>query len=189
MSTPMANRCSMAAARNCLQPMAAGLVLGASQFCSVRKVTSWSSMPTMPSLASRHSKSRRSPGTTVGRTRPSAHPENPNSAMFISPTGQINRVHRSVVSTDRIAWLGVVFIATALVTGCGGAGSGGGSGGGGGTTQTPDMGTLTTVSDSYEYTLENAASSLVLGIAGQSQIAGTNVGQESDTGSADSLWH
>ncbi len=88
-----------------------------------------------------------------------------------------------------MAWLGVVFIATALVTGCGGAGSGGGSGGGGGTTQTPDMGTLTTVSDSYEYTLENAASSLVLGIAGQSQIAGTNVAQESDTGSADSLWH
>jgi arabinan endo-1,5-alpha-L-arabinosidase len=51
------------------------------------------------------------------------------------------------------------------------------------------MGTLTTVSDTYEYTLENAASSLVLGIAGQSQIAGTNVAQESDTGSADSLWH
>jgi arabinan endo-1,5-alpha-L-arabinosidase len=51
------------------------------------------------------------------------------------------------------------------------------------------MGTLTTVSDSYEYTLENAASSLVLGIAGQSQTAGTNVTQESNTGSADSLWH
>jgi arabinan endo-1,5-alpha-L-arabinosidase len=51
------------------------------------------------------------------------------------------------------------------------------------------MGTLTTVSDSDEYSLENAASSLVLGIAGQSQTAGTSVAQESNTGSADSLWH
>jgi len=51
------------------------------------------------------------------------------------------------------------------------------------------MGTLTTVSDSDEFSLENAASSLVLGIASQSQTAGASVAQESNTGSGDSLWH
>jgi arabinan endo-1,5-alpha-L-arabinosidase len=85
-------------------------------------------------------------------------------------------------------WLGAVTVIAALIAGCGGAGSGNGGGGGGGT-QTPDMGTLTTVSDSYEYSLENAASSLVLGISGQSQTAGSNVAQEASTGSTDSLWH
>lgn len=100
----------------------------------------------------------------------------------------MNRVSKPVVSNHRIGWLGVVCITAALITGCGGGGAGG-SGGGGGTTQTPDMGTLTTASDSYEYTLGNASSSLVLGIAGQSQIAGADVAQEADTGSSDSLWH
>lgn len=76
--------------------------------------------------------------------------------------------------------------ACAALVGCGGAG--GGPGGGGGT-QTPDMGTLTAVSDGYQYTLENAASSLVLSISGQSQTAGASVVQETGNGSADSLWH
>ena len=96
---------------------------------------------------------------------------------------------RSVPGAVHIAWLGAVMITTAVVTGCGGAGSDGGSGGGGGNTQIPDMGTLTAASDNAEYSLENAASSLVLGIAGQSQTAGASVAQESNTGSADSLWH
>lgn len=80
----------------------------------------------------------------------------------------------------------VVFIACTL-SGCGGGGSTGGTGGGGGST--PDMGTLTTVSDSSGYTLTNAANSMVLGIAGQSQTAGANLALEADTGSQDSLWH
>lgn len=84
--------------------------------------------------------------------------------------------------------MGTAVITGSLLVSCGGAASGG-SGGGGGTTQSPDMGTLTSVSDSYEYTLENAASSLVLGIAGQSQTAGTNVAQETNSGSSDALWH
>ena len=82
----------------------------------------------------------------------------------------------------------------APIAGCGGgsgagsgSGSGGGSGGGGGTT--PDMGTLAAVSDSTQFKLKNAASGMVLGIAGQSQTAGTSLAQETDTGSMDSLWH
>lgn len=53
----------------------------------------------------------------------------------------------------------------------------------------PDLGTLTPVNDSYQYKLENAASNMVLGIAGLSQTAGANIAQESDTGSTDALWH
>jgi len=78
-----------------------------------------------------------------------------------------------------------------LAAGCGGGGSTSstGSGGdGGGTTPTPDMGTLTAVNDSYGYTLENAASQLVLGIAAQSQTAGASVAQEA-AGPSDALWH
>ena len=51
------------------------------------------------------------------------------------------------------------------------------------------MGTLTSVSDSYTYTITNVSSSLVLGISGQSQVAGTSVVQESNTGTADANWH
>ena len=51
------------------------------------------------------------------------------------------------------------------------------------------MGTLTAMSDSYQYKLKNVASGLVLGISGQSQVAGTNAVQESDTGTTDALWH
>ena len=91
-------------------------------------------------------------------------------------------------NVHRTACLGAATILGAALAGCGGSGSGSGGGGGGGG-QTPDMGTLTTVSDSYEYTLENGASSLVLGIQGQSQTAGVSVAQETSTGSTDSLWH
>jgi arabinan endo-1,5-alpha-L-arabinosidase len=53
------------------------------------------------------------------------------------------------------------------------------------------MGTLTTMSDSYTYTLANAASGMVLGITGQSQTAGTSVAQElsSATTTSDIDWH
>ena len=55
---------------------------------------------------------------------------------------------------------------------------------------TPDMGTLTTVSDTNQYTLTNDASGMVLGISGQSQTAGTNVVQEpTSTTTADIDWH
>lgn len=54
---------------------------------------------------------------------------------------------------------------------------------------TPDMGTLTVPGTTYQYQITNAASGLVLGIAGQSQVAGTDVIQETNTSSADSMWH
>lgn len=80
-----------------------------------------------------------------------------------------------------------------LVVGCGGGGAGstGGTGGsgGGGTTTTPDMGTLTNVSDSTSFKLHNVSSSMVLGIAAQSQTAGADLAQETDTGTTDALWH
>jgi len=80
-------------------------------------------------------------------------------------------------------------IAACLLAGCGGGGSSGGSGGGG-TTTTPDMGTLTTVDDSVQFTLTNAASGMELGIQGQSQTAGTSLVQEpSTTTTADIDWH
>lgn len=76
-----------------------------------------------------------------------------------------------------------------VASGCSSGGSMG-TGGGGGTSQTPGMGTLTAMSDTDTYTLTNAASSMVLGIAAQSQIAGANVAQEpSSTTTADINWH
>jgi arabinan endo-1,5-alpha-L-arabinosidase len=86
--------------------------------------------------------------------------------------------------------LGLALMAGLALSGCGGGGSATtGGGGGGGTTTTPDMGTLTSVSDSYTYTITNVSSSLVLGISGQNQVAGTSVVQESNTGTADADWH
>lgn len=75
-----------------------------------------------------------------------------------------------------------------VLAGCGGGASSGS--GGGSSSQTPDMGTLTSMSDSYEYTLTNAASGMVLGIASQSQTAGADVAQESaSSGTGDIDWH
>lgn len=83
-------------------------------------------------------------------------------------------------------------LVAAALAGCGGGGGGAtgttGSTGGGSTT-TPDMGTLTNVSDNTSFKLTNASSSMVLGIAAQSQTAGANLTQESDTGTPDALWH
>lgn len=87
------------------------------------------------------------------------------------------------------AALGAVFVAVVSAAGCG-SGSGSNSGGGGGGETTYDMGTQTTVSDTDQYTFTNAGSSMVLGISGQSQTAGTNVVQESAaTTTADIDWH
>ena len=87
-------------------------------------------------------------------------------------------------------WLGIALASVLVVGGCSGGGSSSSStstGGGGATT--PDMGTIAVVSDSSQFTIENAASSLVLGISGQSQAAGADVVQESNSGSTDALWH
>jgi arabinan endo-1,5-alpha-L-arabinosidase len=51
------------------------------------------------------------------------------------------------------------------------------------------MGTLTFVSDSYQYTITNASSGMLLGIQGQSQVAGTSAVQASADGQNDQLWH
>lgn len=88
------------------------------------------------------------------------------------------------------AWLplAVLAVSAALFTGCGG-GSGGGTSTPVTPPVTPDMGTLAAVSDSYQFKLKNAASGLILGIDGQSQVAGSNAVQESDAGTPDTLWH
>jgi arabinan endo-1,5-alpha-L-arabinosidase len=93
------------------------------------------------------------------------------------------------LKTYRICWLGIALAAGVTLSSCGGGGSSSGSGGGGGGgNTTPDKGTLTTMGDTYTYTIKNAASSLVLGISGQSQTAGTSAVQES-SGTTDTYWH
>ncbi len=92
--------------------------------------------------------------------------------------------------------IAVALLATMTLAGCGGGGGGttttGGGGGGGGTT-TPDMGTVVGVDSptlfSYQYQIKNAASGLVLGVANQSQAAGANIVQETNTNATDSMWH
>jgi arabinan endo-1,5-alpha-L-arabinosidase len=87
------------------------------------------------------------------------------------------------------AYAAALLLAGALC-GCGGGASGAAGGTGGGTVTTTDMGTLVSVDDTYQYTLSNAASGMVLGIAGQSQTAGASVVQESaSTTTADIDWH
>jgi arabinan endo-1,5-alpha-L-arabinosidase len=99
----------------------------------------------------------------------------------------MNHLFNWAAPSRRNIWLVPAVAVCTLIAGCGGGGTA--ASGGSGTTTTPDLGTLATVSDSYQYKLENAASNLVLGIAGQSQSAGANLVQESDTGSTDALWH
>jgi arabinan endo-1,5-alpha-L-arabinosidase len=100
--------------------------------------------------------------------------------------------HRHIVEraaqAPRRVLLSLALMMGLALSACGGGGSAS-SGGGGGTPTTPDLGTLTSMSDSYSYTVTNVASSLVLGISGQSQVAGTSVVQESNTGTVDANWH
>ena len=104
---------------------------------------------------------------------------------------RIDPVVKQPTVTQHLTWLGLPLCLVLLLTGCGGgSGSGTGTGStGGSTTTTPDMGVLSPVGDSYQYKLKNAASGMVLGISGQSQVAGSNAVQETDTSSTDSLWH
>jgi len=82
--------------------------------------------------------------------------------------------------------LAVLVMAAWFQLGCGGSGSSSSSGG---TVSGPDRGTLTNLSDSSQYKIKNASSGLILGIAGQSQTAGTAVMQSADAGTGDQLWH
>lgn len=100
----------------------------------------------------------------------------------------MNRFVECATRTPRRIGLGLALAAAVALSGCSGGGSGSTTSGGG-TTTTPDTGTLTAVSDSYQYTLQNASSSLDLGIAGQSQTAGASLTQESGTSAGDALWH
>ncbi len=91
---------------------------------------------------------------------------------------------------------GIALLTAFALMGCGGGKSSdstGGGGGGGTNTTTPDMGTIVNVDDptyfSYQYQIKNAASGMVLGVNGQSQGAGTDIVQESNTSSPDSMWH
>ncbi|MGA8939362.1 MAG: family 43 glycosylhydrolase [Acidobacteriaceae bacterium] len=85
----------------------------------------------------------------------------------------------------------LVLFMCALAIGCGGGGSTGSTGGSSGGSTTPDLGVQGSVSDTYGFTLTNASSGLVLGISGQSQVAGTALAQETNAGSAttDDMWH
>jgi arabinan endo-1,5-alpha-L-arabinosidase len=94
------------------------------------------------------------------------------------------------VPLNRDSLLAVTAFSLLALAGCGGGstGSGGGGGTGGGGT-TPDMGTLTFVSDDYQYKITNASSGLLLGIQGQNQVAGASVAQASADNQNDQLWH
>jgi len=97
--------------------------------------------------------------------------------------------HRLIRATSfqRQLCLGIAFSSVALLAGCGGGSS---SSNGGGSTPSTDMGTLTAMSDTDTYTLKNAASSMVLGISGQSQTASANVVQEASTTTTNDIyWH
>jgi arabinan endo-1,5-alpha-L-arabinosidase len=74
---------------------------------------------------------------------------------------------------------------TTFQLGCGG----GSSGSGGGSDSGPDNGVLTAMNDSLQYKIKNASSSLLLGISGQSQTAGTPLVQGTDDGTTDQMWH
>src|SRR5580692_5760364 len=54
---------------------------------------------------------------------------------------------------------------------------------------TPDLGTITPVSDSFQYKIKNVSSSELLGITGQSQVAGALMDHAADTATGDQLWH
>jgi arabinan endo-1,5-alpha-L-arabinosidase len=75
---------------------------------------------------------------------------------------------------------------TTIQLGCGG---GGASSGSGGTILGPDAGVLADVSDNFQFKIKNASSGLTLGIAGEKQTSGAPVGQSSDAGTDDQLWH
>jgi arabinan endo-1,5-alpha-L-arabinosidase len=103
----------------------------------------------------------------------------------------MNNSHDRGARTQRRFWLSIALASAAALNGCGG---------GGGTTPTnpvppttPDMGTIVNVNNptlfTNQYQIKNAASGLVLGISGQSQAEGTNVIQETNTSSTDSMWH
>ena len=82
-------------------------------------------------------------------------------------------------------------LAVCLTAGCSGGGSGASSGGGGGGgTTTPDLGTVTAMSDSDSYTLTNASSGMVLDVAAASQTAGASLAQESAASAGAEIdWH
>jgi arabinan endo-1,5-alpha-L-arabinosidase len=104
--------------------------------------------------------------------------------------GKMRTLPKSKHLESLLSACALMFVAAALLTGCGGSGAGT-TGGGTQTTGTPDNGVLSSVSDAYGFTLTNASSSLVLGIAGQSQVAGTALAQEANAGAAttDDMWH
>ena len=54
--------------------------------------------------------------------------------------------------------------------------------------QTPDMGTISSIGDVYQFTMKNASSGLLLGLEGQSQAASTALVDESSAGT-DTMWH
>jgi arabinan endo-1,5-alpha-L-arabinosidase len=87
-----------------------------------------------------------------------------------------------------VSRLSLVAVAFSLLVGCGGSSSNGGT-----TTppppMTPDMGTVAVMQDSIEYTITNESSGAVLGIAGQSQTAGTALNLAASDAGADQLWH
>jgi arabinan endo-1,5-alpha-L-arabinosidase len=101
----------------------------------------------------------------------------------------MNQVVKQAAGRFRCAGLGIALVMALAWNGCGGGG-GSNPGGGGGTTTTPDLGTLSTVDDTNQYTLKNASSGMVLGIAGQSQAAGASAVQEAaGTTTAEIDWH
>jgi hypothetical protein len=112
---------------------------------------------------------------TITVSRPDNPPSPPVASRAVGEISSIPILSRPHASPRRqsATSLALALAATLLasLTGCGGGSSGSSNPVTPPVTPTPDMGTLTAVSDSYQFKLKNAASGLVLGIATQSQTA------------------
>jgi arabinan endo-1,5-alpha-L-arabinosidase len=91
-----------------------------------------------------------------------------------------------------VARLGVLGVLLSVIAGCGGSSSNGGTTPPvitPPTTTTPDLGTAAAMVDGVEYSITNVSSGAVLGIAGQSQAAGTVLNLAASDAGPDQLWH
>ena len=107
----------------------------------------------------------------------------------MGPASPVNRRSRGSLGDDSVnlRFCAVAALSLLCLAGCGGGTT---NTGGGGTSTTPDMGTITAMDDSAVYTFTNAASTMALGISGQSQTAGAVLAQEAaNSSNADDGWH
>lgn len=102
---------------------------------------------------------------------------------------------RPLMSSKRSALAASLLVTAAVtLTACGGGGGGGGYSGGGSVSSSssssgPDMGTLTTMDDTFQLKIKSVSAGQDLTIAGQSQTAGAALALATDGSTSDLLWH